>query len=403
MKQTTRSPLKVCMLVLQHPFLDARIFKREAISLVKLGYDVTLVVPRNRAGYMYDIDGTPFTDRFLKPVFMHEGVKVVTYTPRMPQRQHMEKAIKSGNDTLFNDPLFKVGLAQNADIYHAHEYHSMYSGIGIKRALKRLRGKSVRLIYDSHEITEGDKVPLMLRMLQEVDSVITVSDAMSGWYTTNVPELPVEVLYNSPPLSKPVLRPPSKSTLVACYEGYMHNDKGSSAKLFGITETCNQTFDFTFKILGGVAGRTLDVPPSIQNNIQLCGWVPYNQIPEFMADVDVGWIDYDIQASTTPLNYSIALPNKFFSYLNNGVPVVVNQCPEMARIIREHNCGVVIDHPNPTAEQYANCFRYLRDNPLILQKLSHNARKMMEQHYSWEHMESRLSRLYAGLAAKGGT
>lgn len=400
MNPSKQTPLKVCMLVLQHPFLDARIFKREALSLVKLGYEVTMVVPRNKDGLMYDIDGTPFKNRFREPVFIHESVKVVSYKAVMPEQAHMGKAIQSGGFSLFNDPLFKVGLAQNADIYHAHEYHSLYSGIGIKRALKQTKGKSVKLIYDSHEITEGNKVPLLKRMLQETDSVITVSDAMERWYRDNMPsQLPVVTLYNSPPLSASYTPPTaSKDTFVACYEGYMHKDKGSSAKLFDITAMCSKDFPFRFKILGGVAGKSLTIPAPIQNSIQLCGWVDYHRIPEYMKDVDVGWIDYDIQASTTPLNYQIALPNKLFSYLNNGVPVVVNQCPEMARFVRQYECGIVIDHPNPTASQFAESFRYLRSNRSTLLKMSLNARKIMSEQYSWEHMETRLDQLYSHLA-----
>lgn len=398
MQQPTSKPIHVCMLVLQHPFTDARIFKREAISLVKLGYQVTLVVPRNRAGYMYDIDGTPFTDRFLEKEFVHESVRVVSYTPRMPQQTNMDKALRHGGHNYFEDPLYKVGLAQEADIYHAHEYHSLYSGIGIKRAIKKLKGKSVKLIYDSHEITEGDKVPILKRMLQEVDTVITVSDAMSVWYNDALHSLPVEVIYNSPPLSSSYAPAPAvKDTFVACYEGYMHKDKGSSDKLFEITEICSRAFDFRFKILGGKAGAPIPLPDTVRDRIELCGWVNYKDIPSYMTDVDVGWIDYDIQASVTPLNYSIALPNKFFSYLNNGVPIVVNNCPEMARVIREYDCGIVIDHPSPSAAQYAECFDQLRKDRNKLQHLSENARSMMRDHFSWEHMEQRLSRLYDGL------
>lgn len=50
---------KVCMVVAYHPFLDARIFKKEAKSLQKMGYDVSMIVPRKN-GNLFDIDGTPF-------------------------------------------------------------------------------------------------------------------------------------------------------------------------------------------------------------------------------------------------------------------------------------------------------------------------------------------------------
>ena len=69
---------KVCFLVTEHPFLDARIFKKEAKSLRKHGYQVTMIVPRKN-GYLFDIDGRVFTDSFLEPIFYHEGIKVITY------------------------------------------------------------------------------------------------------------------------------------------------------------------------------------------------------------------------------------------------------------------------------------------------------------------------------------
>lgn len=395
MEKPRSKNIKVCMLVLQHPFTDARIFKREARSLVKMGFDVTMVVPRNRAGYMYDIDGTPFTDRFLGSTFVHEGVKIVTYKPTMPHLSHMKQAIRKVNHSLFNDPLYKIGLQQKADIYHAHEFHSMYSGIGIKRALKATTGKSVKLIYDSHEITEGEKVPLMKAMLPEVDYVITVSDAMKKWYKDTIRSLPVEVIYNSPPLAPAYeLKSPDKESLVACYEGYMLKDKGSSNKILDITQICSKTIDFKFKILGGTGRQPITIPNSIKDKILLCGWVDYNRIPDYMKDVDVGWIDYNLNSNISPLNYRYALPNKFFSYLNNGVPVVVNNCPEIAKIVRKYNCGLVIDHPNPDAKHYADAFLYLQKHRMDLRIKGYNARKIMNDKYSWEHMEKKLYKIY---------
>lgn len=47
---------RVCFLVSEHPFLDARIFKKQAKSLLKQGYAVTMIVPR-RNGYLFNIDG----------------------------------------------------------------------------------------------------------------------------------------------------------------------------------------------------------------------------------------------------------------------------------------------------------------------------------------------------------
>ncbi len=50
------------------------------------------------------------------------------------------------------------------------------------------------------------------------------------------------------------------------------------------------------------------------------------------------------------------MPNKFFSYLNNGVPVVVNQASEMKKFIEKHRCGIVIEKEEPSAADYVEQF-----------------------------------------------
>jgi glycosyltransferase involved in cell wall biosynthesis len=399
---------KVCMLVSYHPFLDARIFKKEASSLVKNGYDVTMVVPRKK-GYLFDIDGTPFKDRFLEKTFVHEQVKIVTYDgdsprPSIPQMLQNAASRKHGS---FADILTHVGIKQDADIYHAQEYLSLYSGIGIKRALAA-RGKSVKLIYDSHEIvpdpyaawTESKKrnlLAILEYMLKEVDYTITVSDAMRAWYLTLNPSLSLGVIYNSPPLAKDysakVFHP---DKLVVGYEGNMTSKRGSMEKIVGITRECGKVVDFTFQIIGGkrFAEGGDAVPPDLKNKIASVGWVEYESIPKYMKPVEIGWIDYEPQCS---LNHAFALPNKFFSFLNNGIPVVVNQCPEMERFIQTYHCGLVIDKANAGVDDYSKALLYLHANKHKLQAMSANARKIMEEIYSWEHMEKRLLDIYKRL------
>jgi glycosyltransferase involved in cell wall biosynthesis len=397
-------PITVCMLAQHHPFLDARIFKKEARSLVKAGYDVTLVMPRKN-GLLHDIDGTPFHDRFLEPIFVHEGIRIVSYEDDL--RHTVEQIVANSQAPRPTDihlnRLTEAGLQVEADIYHAHEFLSLYAGACIKREL-RARGKHVKLIYDSHEITPDPygkidpnrKVKLhsaLLHCLQEVDHVITVSDAMKTWYQTMIPTLRVEVIYNSPSLSQSyVPKTYASPGLTVYYEGNIDNDRGSADKIIAITEGANKLMDLTFKIIGGVRSHeTFMIPPHLQSKLITTGWVSYESIPNHMTDVDIGWIDYKL---THTLNHMFALPNKFFSCLSNGVPVIVNKCHEMERIIRHHRCGLVIDKPEVTADEYVQAIHYLHVRRNLLQEMSVNARKAMEEHYSWEKMEQRLFEVY---------
>ncbi|MFD2614853.1 glycosyltransferase [Paenibacillus gansuensis] len=398
--------LKVCMLVANHPFLDARIFKKEAKSLLKRGYDVTLVVPRKN-GYLFDIDGSPFTDRFLEPSFLYEGIKIVTYHEQKESFAQRYSNVKSNKTGSFQNELTKTGLAQKADIYHAHEFSSLYSAVGIKRALSA-EGMKVKLIYDSHEISPDPlsvqnsankkKLLRMLdRMIKEVDYIITVSDAIKNWYIIRNPNIPVEVIYNSPPFAQDHhIKLFDDNGLTVCHEGNITRYKGNAELIFGIVFQCSKSMPFTFKIIGGTRqGKTLPVPSRISRYIKQTGWVEYHEIPEHMKDADIGWLHLDTSNS---LNRTFALPNKFFSYLNNGIPVVVNKCCEMERIIRTHHCGLVINKTNPTVEDYAEAFEYMNRNRTRLQKMSVNARNAMKNWYCWEHMEKRLFLVYEHLS-----
>lgn len=391
------------MLLEHHPFVDARIFKKEATSLLRKGYDVTIVAPK-RAGFLFDVNGMPFKDRFLKPTFIHEGIKIVTYDPGVTKYEpdQLAAAILSGKPDLFVDPLTKAGIAVDADIYHAHEYMSLYSGVGIKRALRTKKGKKVKLIYDSHELTPdindvNRKVyqSLLDRMIKETDYILTVSEGIKAWYLIRNPLLPIEVIYNTPPLAqnyKP--KNYNKSNLTVCYEGIVHDSRGSINKICEITDYCSKDIDFKFKVVGGYKGRqALTLPATLQGRVILSGWVPYRLLPKLLADVDIGWIDFELPS----LNHSFALPNKFFSYLNNGIPVLVNRCSELEYMIREFHCGLVIDKLNPTSSDYAKALLYLHKHRDLLKNMSTNARKMMKQVYSWENMEKRLFNVYGKL------
>ncbi|WP_059103225.1 glycosyltransferase [Shouchella shacheensis] len=397
----------VCMLVHTHSFLDTRIFQKEAKSLQKNGYNVTMIVPRIK-GKLFNINKEPFQDKFRQKSFVHEGIKIVTYDLESfkPSVEHMQQHVDSQGLAL-NSPLTKLGLAEKADIYHAHEIASLFAGIGIKRAMRKAN-RPTKLIFDSHDLIPDpfDQNPrnlamgkLLDTMLKEIDHMITVSPSIKSWYISKEPSLPIELLYNSPPLNE-AYKPKNlkKGSLTVGYEGHIADSKkGSSEKIFELTEICSKTVeDFTFKIVGGVLhGQTLSIPKQIKEKISLTGWVNFQSIAKHMADIDVGWVDFDDLSNS--LNRSYALPNKFFSYLNNGIPVVVNKCHEMEDFIRTHKCGVVINKMKATGEDYAEAFLYLHENRDLLKQMSINARKVMEELYSWEKMEDRMLAIYHSL------
>ncbi|WP_010651795.1 glycosyltransferase family 4 protein [Oceanobacillus massiliensis] len=400
---------KVCMVIADHPFMDARIFKKEAKSLQKKGYSVTMIVPR-RNGRLFDIDGTPFRHNFRSKIFTYEGIKIITYNSESSTSLNKVLSdVSVWESQGFNHPLVQLAMKEDADIYHTHEYLSLFAGIGIKRLMKKQKGKDVKLIYDSHELTPDPLSPRypkeikdnleqkLFIMLDEVDYVITVSESIKSWYKSHKPNLPVEVIYNSPPLAKNYLsKDPKPQKMIVGFEGNIDNKQRMKEKIIEITDICSKMIDFQFKVIGGSRyNDVLIVPDSLKSKIIMTGWVDYRTIPSHMKEIDVGWVDLeDVEQS---LSHDYAMPNKFFSYLNNGIPVVVNKCHDMEQFIRRHQCGVVIDKTKATAKDYANVLLSLHQDRKKLRLLGDNGRKAMENLYSWERMEQRLFEVYQQL------
>lgn len=388
---------KVCMLLCYLPFLDARVFECEAKSLLKHGYEVTIIAPR-KGNFLFDIDGKPITDRFREKTFHYEGVKFVTYDSEKRTEEPL------------SDPLYQLGLKEEADFYHAHELNSFTYGKEIKVALNRKKGKNVKLIYDSRQLipdpltlnidekTRKKWMKMLLENIKEADHIITVSDSIKAWYLSIDPLLPVEVIYNSPPLAANFNVKGSgdyRQRFVVAHEGNV--TKESIKKILSATESCSKIMDILFKFIGGPRhGESISIPKHFQTSVSLSGWVNYHSLPAAMSDVDVGLIDLD---PTQSLNNAFAMSSKLFSYLNNGVPVLVSKCSDMEKFVNTYQCGIVINKLNPAPSDYVKGILYLYRNKPQLKQMSINARKAMEDVYCWDHMEKRLITVYHSLVS----
>lgn len=78
--------------------------------------------------------------------------------------------------------------------------------------------------------------------------------------------------------------------------------------------------------------------------------------------------------------FDIATPTKLFDYMAVGRPVVVTDCYEMARIVREEKCGLVCDFtPEDMAEKI---YTILNDTDLA-RAFAENGRRAVELRHNW--------------------
>jgi hypothetical protein len=82
--------------------------------------------------------------------------------------------------------------------------------------------------------------------------------------------------------------------------------------------------------------------------------------PRAPRDIIVGCNAHDVGVYLLPPgndNLRYALPNKLFEFLQARLAIAIGPSPEMARVVREHGCGVVADDFTPAA--LADCLRDL--------------------------------------------
>lgn len=463
------------MLIRRHSFLDARVFEKEARSLKAMGHHVTVMGPKHK-GRLLSISRKPISIR--KNSFKRDGVHVVTYRANRItgkkrvafMQRRMIQNMKRRVQTYFVDHLWIKALRVKADVYHAHEWETLYEAVQIKRMLRK-RKRRVKVVFDAHELEQN--TPLLKLLMREVDHIITVSDSLKRIYAKRYPKIPITVIYNSPAMDKvqiantddtaeiedsgniydstktidtiaeaniidkpdtidtediidtidssdkndtdsrsdkapipigtapTVKKVPAKGSLpfMITYEGMLTKDKGDPYKVIQIVNRCAKSgMNVKFKILGKVVAANkreqMNIVKKIRSNRRIsCTWVDFKDLPKHLANTHVGYIYFHLNDP----NRIYALPNKFFSYLNSGIPVVVNNAADMRSFINKHKCGIVINKKNPTAADYASQFIRLNANRNLLDKLSQNARNVMQTTYCWERMEQRLERIYRSL------
>jgi glycosyltransferase involved in cell wall biosynthesis len=120
-------------------------------------------------------------------------------------------------------------------------------------------------------------------------------------------------------------------------------------------------------------------------------WIPYKEIIRQTVDVDLLFALYD----PIIFNNKYASPNKLFEAMMCGKPIIVSDGTSMADIVREHNCGIVVDPRDVT--EIRDAIIKLKDNPQLCKELGKNGRRAYEEKYNWSIMEKRLLNLYREL------
>jgi glycosyltransferase involved in cell wall biosynthesis len=377
--------MRVAMLLHKSVVYDTRV-RREASALAEAGHEVTVAhLPPPAADPAPG--GLPFG---LAPATLRRG------------RERMPRPVRLGAEA---SRLARRAAAARPEVIHAHDAAMLLPG------LLAARRCGARLVYDSHELAtgvpyRGGAWPAVVATAERLgapraDATITVSTGIAARLSEryrlraepvvvrNLPDLPPPGAAPAPDLRR-VLGIGDAPLIV--HQGAATPGRGCETLLDAMT-----LLPEAHLLLLGAAG------PHAENLIGSAaarGLAPRTHLlapvaPEALlshtaqADVGVSLLEDSCE------NHRLALPNKLFEYLAAGLPVVVSDLPEAARLVRERGVGWCAA-PGDPASVAATLRTALarRGDEALRDRLGRAAAEL-----SWQREKQRLLAVYEDLAA----
>jgi glycosyltransferase involved in cell wall biosynthesis len=366
---------KICHLTTVHPPFDTRIFHKEAKSLAKAGYSVTIIARHEK----------------------EETIDSVKFIPLKTPKNRIVRMTK----TLLE--CYSKAVKIDADLYHFHDPELIIVGWLLKR-----RGKKV--IYDVHE-----DVPKQIRtkewiwkpvrvMIAKVTSFLekTFSHRFDGVIcaTPSIAESfehlrrRVDVVHNYPLLGELFRSDENpeewkdRSNAVV-YVGGITVNRGTKEMIQAI-EMIPSSYNAKL-LLGGKF-----VPSSLEdaakkmpgwNQVKYLGWLNRTQVGDTLTKARAGLVLIHPEP-----RYMVSLPVKMFEYMSAGLPVIASHFPLWKEIIEGNQCGLMVDPLNP--KEIAKAIQYLFDNPQESEEMGFRGRKAVETKYNWLGEEKKLLEIY---------
>ena len=138
----------------------------------------------------------------------------------------------------------------------------------------------------------------------------------------------------------------------------------------------------------------LAVTLGVADRILMPGWVDPGDLHTYASDADAGVVIYQ----PTSLNNRLAAPNKLWTYLMAGLPVVASDLPTLRSVVDGEHVGRLFDTDD--AASIAAAITELAGDAGAREAMGARARTLAEQRYNWQIESQKLTALYERLAGE---
>lgn len=376
-------PKAVLMLLTNAYDPDPRV-RQEALALIGMGCRVRLLA----------------WDRDLKApaTALMEGVEV--------ERVYLSSAHGRGTTQIFFYAWLYLkmlwrGLRTQFDVVHCHDLDTLPLGF----ILGKLKRKPI--VYDAHEsfpdMLEGNIHPAVQRglsllenfFIRRIDLLITVGEKLRRHFAERGARHSVVVgnwkrlgdFSRSEQQNQETRRRlgiPDGATVVVCITQLLKDRK--IEELLQAADECPDVY----VILGGngVLHDVVEQAATVNPRILYVGFVSGKQIADYTCAGDVVYYGFEPENP----NARFSAPNKLFEALAAGRPLITGDFGEIADVVREAECGIVL--PEYSVEEIRKAFAILEDRN-ARNSMAANARRHGKAFLNWEQGEEILYREYS--------
>ena len=393
--------IKVCFIADQHSLYDDRIYWKEAVSLIKKGYEVYYICIGNDEGNGKTKEGVYY---------------------------HQIKRKKILPTTIFNYLFKKIPFIKteyhnaldickniNPSIIHIHD-------IRINRIINDLKKNhpNVKLIYDAREPIDKNlkdyrfktsKIPKFItnkyanyiqkweyKKVKKYNYILAVDDGLYERFSSNVPHVNIEIIYNFTNLKdKRKFLSYDDKIFDAAYIGGLTKIRGTLTAVKATKYIVEKIPSYKLLLLGEIFDKDLKneitsfiKTNNLENNIILKNFIPYKEISNYYNQIKIGLNPlFNVKA------HEEIIQIKLFEYMNFGLPIITSNFGYMKQYVEENNVGICIE-PNDE-KLLAETIIYLLENRELFDSYAENGIKAVNERYNWKIMENKLFSIYEKL------
>jgi glycosyltransferase involved in cell wall biosynthesis len=268
--------------------------------------------------------------------------------------------------------------------------------------------RHVPLVYDSHEyftgVPELTGRPFVKWVWKNIERfifpylkyVMTVSDSLAAQYEKEYGLRPAVVRNFSKQsasvkgYSRQELEISQQDFLIILQGGGINIDKGGEelVEAISMTENVSLIIAGSGDIIHILKQMVQDL--NVTERVRFIPKIPWNELIRYTKSADAGM---SLEKNTN-LNYRFSIPNKLCDYISAGIPVIASNLPEISKIVRENDCGIIIQEVTPL--KIIEAIDTLRNDHDLFNRFKKNSVRASET-LNWENESKRVVDFYKGI------